>query len=440
MYNCNEVQVVVLMGGLGTRLHTINTPKSMVDVNGKPFFEYQFMLLLKAGFKKFVFLVGYKSEKIEQYFGDGSTYGEDISIKYSYDTEKLLGTAGAVVNALPLLEDSFLLIYGDSFMDVDYFEIIYRYFRSKKKALMTIMENSDKYDKSNVLYENGRILKYSKNSSDGFKHIDYGIEIFSKDVFYNLPHGEKIDLSDCQHNLVENDECATCEETHRFYEIGTPASLQEFKRYSQRRFFEPHGICFIDRDGVINNIVFNENTEQLDSPMSIQEFTFIDGAIDALKMLSEASFDIYIVTNQPAAAKGKTTLANLYDINHYMIKELSKRGINITGVSMCPHHPLGSPKTKEQFLVKKCECRKPASAMIKNILSMNKADFNYTFMIGDSYTDILAGKAEGVKTAFIGDYKCDICSRLNYCKPDIISRNLNEVVSLILREKENAFK
>ena len=120
---CEDMQVVVLMGGLGSRLkeQTLNCPKPLVPVHGKPFFEYELMLLLHAGFKRFVFLVGYRAGMIEEYFGDGSRYGEDISIRYSYDGETLLGTGGAVIRALSLLEEDFMLVYADSFMDVDLF-------------------------------------------------------------------------------------------------------------------------------------------------------------------------------------------------------------------------------------------------------------------------------------------------------------------------------
>lgn len=437
--SCRNIQVVVLMGGLGTRLRekVSDKPKSMVEINGKPFFQYQFELLLNAGFRRFVFLVGYKSEFIEEHFGDGKRFGTDVFIQYSYDGEVLLGTAGAIVNALSVLDDDFLLIYGDSFMDVDYFEIIYRYYRGKqvgKSALMAIMENAHRFDKSNVVYLDGRILCYDKrNTSADMRYIDYGIEMFNKEIFAYLPRNEKIDLADIQRMLVAEGKCEACEETHRFYEIGTPESLEEFRNYSKRRFEEPHSICFIDRDGVINEIVFNEDTEQLDSALSIKEFAFRDDAVDALKLLSDAGIELYVITNQPAAAKGKVTLLELYDINHHMVKELEHFGISIAGVSMCPHHPLGDDRSKERFLIKKCTCRKPDSGMIEKILAVNKMDADRSYVIGDSYTDVAAGKKAGVKTAFLGDFKCDVCGRLRHNKPDIVGAKFIDIVEQIVK-------
>lgn len=438
---CEDLQVVVLMGGLGSRLkeQTLNCPKPLVSIHGKPFFEYELNLLLQAGFRKFIFLVGYRAGMIEEYFGDGSRYGEDVSIRYSYDGEVLLGTGGAVIKALPMLEEDFMLVYADSFMDVDYFQIMYRYFAGKtsgQKALMTVMENGNRFDRSNVIYRDGEIKVYDKkNISEEMSYIDYGIEIFSKEVFSALEEtskGKIVDLSDIQKDLVEEKKCAACEEIHRFYEIGTPASLAEFTEYVEKRFVTPHGVCFLDRDGVVNEIVFNEDTEQLDSPLSVSQFHFLPGAVEGLRKLSESGLELFVVSNQPAAAKGKVTLSELYDINTHMAKELLKEGIEITEVSICPHHPTGSGRTKEQFLIRKCECRKPAAGLLLQIMKKHNIDPVHSYMIGDSYTDILAGRAAGVKTAFIGDYKCDVCGRLSYEKPDVTGKNLAEVAEKIL--------
>lgn len=438
---CKDLQAVVLMGGLGSRLkeQTTERPKPLVEVWGKPFFEYEFHLLLQSGFRKFVFLVGYRANMLEEYFGDGSRYGEDVSIQYSYDGETLLGTGGAIIKALPLLEEDFMLVYADSFMDVDYFQIMYRYFVGKAagmSALMTVMENGNRFDKSNVIYQDGGIKVYDKkNITAEMSYIDYGIEVFSKEVFASLAEsfcGKALDLSDIQKKLVEEKKCAVCEETHRFYEIGTPVSLKEFTEYAAKRFMEPHGACFIDRDGVINEIVYNEDTEQLDSPLAISQFQFLPGAVEGLKKLYESGMTLFIVSNQPAAAKGKAALSTLYDINTFMIKELLKEGVQIAEVSICPHHPVGSARTKERFLVRKCDCRKPAAGLLFEIMKKHKIDLTHSYMIGDSYTDMLAGRSAGVKTAFVGDYKCDVCGRLDFVKPDMIGKNLLEIAKQIV--------
>ena len=426
--NPADVQVVVLMGGLGTRLkdYTKECPKSLVDVSGRPFFDYQLDLLCAWGFKKFVFLIGYRAEMIEEHFGNGSDKG--ISISYSYDGEKLLGTGGAVRRALSLLEDDFLLLYGDSFMDIDYAETLYRYERGKAagaRALMSVLGNNDRFDKSNVVMDGGNIKLYDKhNTTPEMDHIDYGVCMYERSLFEGRAENEAFDIAEILHDLSVKGQLTAQVVTKRFYEIGSPASLAECSDYMQHRYGEDHPAVFVDRDGVINEIVWNEDIEQLDSPMKVSEFRFLPNVAEALKMIKEKGYYIFVVTNQPGAAKGKTDLATLYDINTYMIDSLSKEGVDIDDLFMCPHYPKELPLTKEKFLIKKCNCRKPEPGLIYRALRKYNIDMTRSFMIGDSCTDVSAGAAVGLQTIFTGDLKCDLCKKLGDLSPDFVAKDL----------------
>ncbi|MBO4890366.1 MAG: HAD-IIIA family hydrolase [Lachnospiraceae bacterium] len=428
MMNPGSVQVVVLMGGLGTRLKnfTKECPKSLVEVCGRPFFDYQLDLLTAWGFKKFVFLVGYKADMIEEHFGDGSSRG--ISITYSYDGEKLLGTGGAVRRALDLLEDDFLLIYGDSFMDIDYAETLYRYERGKaagERALMTVLCNNDRFDKSNVVMKDGAIALYDKhNTTPEMDHIDYGVCMYERSLFESYPEDTAFDIAEILHDLSVKGKLTAQKVTKRFYEIGSPESLAEFSGYVTRRFLEKHPAVFVDRDGVINEIVWNDDIEQLDSPMKVSQFRFLPDVAEALKTIKEKGYYIFVVTNQPGAAKGKTDLATLYDINTYMIDSLAKEGVDIDDIFMCPHYTKELPTTKEKFLIKKCNCRKPEPGLIYRAMRKYELDMASSFMIGDSCTDVTAGSAVGLSTVFIGDLKCDLCKKLGDISPDYIAKDL----------------
>ncbi len=428
MMNPADVQVVVLMGGLGTRLKnfTKECPKSLVEVNGKPFFDHQLELLCAWGFKKFVFLVGYRAQMVEDRYGDGSSRG--ISIRYSYDGEKLLGTGGAVRRALSFLEDDFLLIYGDSFMDIDYAETLYRYERGKKegyRALMSVLCNNNRFDKSNVVMDGGRLVLYDKhNPVPGMDYIDYGACMYERSLFDDRAEDEAFDIAEILHDLSVEGKLAAQIVTKRFYEIGNPDSLAEFTSYVKHRFDEEHPAVFVDRDGVINEIVWNDDIEQLDSPMKVSEFKFLPGAVEALKKIKEKGYYVFIVTNQPGAAKGKTDLATLYDINTYMIGCLAKEGVEIDDLFMCPHYPKELPLTKEKFLIKKCNCRKPEPGLIYRAMRKYGIDMQRSFMIGDSCTDVTAGAAVGLSTVFIGDLKCDLCKKLADLSPDFIAKDL----------------
>lgn len=425
---CARMQVVVLMGGLGTRLEsqTRHCPKPLLRVQGKPFFEYQLNLMRQAGFKKFLFCVGYHAKMIEEYFGDGSSFGVEIS--YSYDGETLLGTGGAVRNALPMLEEDFLLIYGDSFMDINYFEVVVRYLQglqAGKKALMTVMQNNNQFDKSNVICKDGEILLYDKRSCNSdMDYIDYGVSVFRRTLFEEYSPGEAFDLSALQNWLSVKKELACCEVEQRFYEIGTPDSLEEFSSYARRRWLSPHKAVFLDRDGVINEIVWNEDTEQLDSPLKREQFRLLPGVLDALKSIQRKGYLIFVVTNQPAAAKGKTSYAELCSINHQFVQTMREYGIEITALEMCPHFEHSTPYTKEFYLVQNCDCRKPKAGLIRHITEKYNIDLQNSWMAGDSFTDIVCGQSVGLHTAFIGKYKCDLCMMLECNKPDGVYSNL----------------
>ena len=159
------MQIVILCGGLATRLGDIakNNPKSMIEINGKPFLEHQIELLKKQSITDILLCVGYLSEKIMDYFGDGKNFG--VNIRYSYDGDKRLGPIGAVKNAEFLLDDIFFIMYGDSYVFVDFGKIYQHFLKRKKLALMTIYKNYDKYDKSNVAVNNSDIIRYNKEKT-----------------------------------------------------------------------------------------------------------------------------------------------------------------------------------------------------------------------------------------------------------------------------------
>lgn len=432
---CENLQAVVLMGGLGSRLEgrAKDCPKSMIKILGKPFFQYQMELMIQAGFRRFLFCVGHHAEAVRDYFQDGSRW--NVKIDYSYDGETLLGTGGAVRKALPLLEDDFLLVYGDSFMDVDYFEIAVRYRQAAaagKKALMTVMHNQNHFDASNVICEGGEIALYDKTANDPrMEYIDYGISVFSRDIFAELPPDRFLDLADIQRGLSVSGLLGCCEVERRFYEIGTPKALEEFIHYAEKRWDKPNKAVFLDRDGVINHICWNEDIEQLDSPLKRSEFSMMPGTAEALKQLQEKGYLLFIVTNQPAAAKGKTTFAELCAINHAFVQNMRQNGVEIAGVAMCPHFESASPLTRETFLIRKCNCRKPKTGLIEDILSKYNIDIKNSWMVGDSATDILCGKAVGLRTAFIGKFKCDLCMMCGGQKPEEVCTNLCECAERI---------
>jgi len=228
--------VAILAGGLATRLRPITEkiPKLLVEVAGEPFFSHQIQLLKAAGLKRFVLCVGFLGEKIVEYYGDGSRW--DVSIDYSFDGPKLLGTGGALIQALPKLGDSFYVLYGDSYLPIDYRAVGESFAQSGKLGLMTVYENREQYDASNVWFENGAIKLYDKKAKlPEMHHIDYGLGVFRAAAFSDFPRDAVVDLADVQKSLVARGELVGYEVTQRFYEIGSPAGLAELDRLLRNR-------------------------------------------------------------------------------------------------------------------------------------------------------------------------------------------------------------
>lgn len=226
------MQVAILAGGLAARLGslTLGEPKSMVKILGEPFLEYQLEILRSGGIKDIVLCIGHLGEQIENYFGDGSRLG--VNIRYSYEDEKLLGTAGALKRAEKLLEDPFLTMYGDSYLFLD-FNAVMSYFKSQNKlALMTVYKNYDRFDRSNTVVKGDLVKRYSKREkSEDMVYIGYGANIFRKEALKMIPQTQFYSLDDLFPRLIEREELLAFEVEERFYEIGSPQGLKEFEQY-----------------------------------------------------------------------------------------------------------------------------------------------------------------------------------------------------------------
>lgn len=224
--------VAILAGGLATRLRPITEtiPKALVEVADQPFIIHQLELLRRNGLTRIVLCVGYLGEQIEQVLGDGSSYG--VQVSYSFDGAKLLGTAGALKKALPLLTDSFFILYGDSYLDIDYQAIYRAFLAADQPGLMTVFRNADQWDRSNVIFADGRIMRYDKrNRVPEMQHIDYGLGILKREVLEPVSDDQPTDLADIYHELAEQGKLSGYEVFTRFYEIGSHDGLEETRRY-----------------------------------------------------------------------------------------------------------------------------------------------------------------------------------------------------------------
>jgi len=232
--------VCVLAGGLGTRLGGLTTrqPKPLLEVAGKPFLRHQLALLSEHGFTRVVLCVGYLGEQIEAAIG---TSCEGLAVQYSYDAPGLDGTLGAVRRAAPLLGERFLILYGDTYLLIDYQAVTRDWIASGEPALMTVLHNHGELERSNAEYAAGRVVAYDKFApTPEMEWIDYGLGGLTTGVLDLVPEDER-DLASLYHALAAAGRLHGYPAERRFFEIGTPGTLRETEQFLLHRSGAPDG-------------------------------------------------------------------------------------------------------------------------------------------------------------------------------------------------------
>jgi NDP-sugar pyrophosphorylase family protein len=240
----NRLPVAILAGGLATRLGPLarETPKSLVDVVGKPFVHHQLQQLRSQGVGRVVLCLGYLGERVVEAVGDGSLFG--LKVAYSFDGSELRGTAGAIRRALGLLGPAFFVLYGDSYLQVDYAAVQRAYEGANKLALMTVFRNDGRWDKSNVEFRDGSILSYDKMAqSPAMRYIDYGLGVFNRSALEAVPETGSSDLAAVYQEMLGRGELAGYEVAERFYEIGSVKGLEETRRHLAKRCHTRNSSC-----------------------------------------------------------------------------------------------------------------------------------------------------------------------------------------------------
>jgi N-acetyl-alpha-D-muramate 1-phosphate uridylyltransferase len=224
--------VAILAGGLATRIHplTKKRPKALLDIAGRPFIFHQLELLRKQGAERVVLCLGHFAELVVAAVGNGHQFG--LSIQYSFDGDQLLGTGGALKQALPLLGDSFFVLNGDSYLRCSLTGIQTAFERARRPALMTVLHNDSKWDRSNVVFRNGEVIEYDKTSwRSDMTYIDFGMSVLSRSVFARYVDTRILDLAHIYTELAKIGHLAAVEVSDRFYEVGSPQGIRDMETY-----------------------------------------------------------------------------------------------------------------------------------------------------------------------------------------------------------------
>ena len=234
MKDLASTPVLILAGGKATRLGEVTKtiPKALVPLAGQPFIDHQLAALHAQGLREVVMCVGHFAEQIREHVGAGARFG--LRVRYSDDGATLRGTGGAVRRALPLIGTGCFVLYGDSLLDVDYAKV-FAALPLNALGVMTVFRNEGSFDKSNVLWRNGRLVRYSKqDATPDMAHIDYGLSLLRRAAIERIPADQPSELAELYSALVGSGEMTGFEVTKRFYEIGSPQGLQEAEEFLRR--------------------------------------------------------------------------------------------------------------------------------------------------------------------------------------------------------------
>lgn len=433
------MKAVIQAGGKGTRLVSITKdliPKPMIKVANKPILEHQINNLKEYGIKDIIIIVGHLGEVIKNYFKDGQDFGVNITY-YEENPNNLLGTAGALYYIKDKLNDNFIFLLADIFININFAKMIN--FHQSNNALITLFAhpNSHPYDSDIIIEKNNVVKKFDYKSNDrsnyDYKNIvNAGIMIFNKDVLKLLNEEKKYDYEkDLVKPLLGTNKVYSYISSEYAKDTGTP------ERYNLVKEDYEAGICeqknlknlqkaiFLDRDGTIIKYIPFLNKKEL--------VELIPNAAEAIKEINNSGYLCIVVTNQPIIARGESTVENLEEIHKRLEVLLGQHGAYIDKIYYCPHHPDKGFEGEVKELKIKCNCRKPQIGMLEEARKDFNIDFNQSYIIGDSTLDIKTGKNAGVKTILVktgqagNDKKYDVSA-------DYIEKDLYSAVKRILRK------
>lgn len=417
------MKVVIMAGGKGTRIASVrnDVPKPMIEVCGKPILEHQIDNLKACGLTDITLVIGYLGNIIQDYFGNGEKFG--VKIDYFVEDHPL-GTAGALFK-MPQLTEDFLLLCGDTIIDVDFNKFIA--FHNEKNALASLVAhpNGHPYDSSLLVteiaeplesggmpVETHRVKRWMAKEDERLfykNRVNAGIEIISPELLKIVKENfvprhpetpDKIDLDrDVLKPYINTGRIYAYDTPEYIKDMGTPDRYydveQDLKsgKVHARNLKNKQKAIFLDRDGTINK------TEGFLT--NVNQFELIQGAAEAIKMINKSGYLAIVVTNQPVIARGDCTFEELQEIHDKMETELGKIGAFVDGIYVCPHHTdKGFPGERPEYKFN-CDCRKPKPGLILRAAKDFNIDLSESFMIGDTNRDVECGKNAGAKESLL---------------------------------------
>lgn len=433
-------QVVILAGGKGTRLRAVtgDKPKPLALADGKTLLERQLELVAAAGIREVCLLCGYKAEDIAEFCGDGSRWGLDITCVVE---QQARGTAGAVIDALDHLRDSFIVMYGDVVLDVDLAQLAATHEEHGPDATLLVHPNDHPADSDIVEVDDIGFVRAlhpypHPDGADLPNLVNAGLYVLEKRALAKLDEQlpEKPDFGKTVFPLMVEKGMRLFGYRSPEYikDAGTPERLEKTSRdlrsgrVAALSLRTPSPAVFIDRDGVLN-----ECRGHISSP---DEIVLLPGVAEALNRLNRSHYRTAIITNQPVVARGEVSEAGLERIHARLDTLLGAGGAYVDKLYFCPHHPDSGYAGERPELKFACSCRKPERGMIDRAAEELHIDLAASWFVGDMTADIELARRCGmrsilVETGFGGsDAKYDVV-------PTHKAANLGQAVDIILAEQ-----
>jgi histidinol-phosphate phosphatase family protein len=374
-------QAVILAGGLGTRLRplTDSRPKPMVEIHGKPFLAYQIEQLRDQGFEKVLLLLGYLPEVVQDYCGDGGSWG--INVEYSVSAVENQ-TGRRLKLAEPYLDPCFLLLYCDNYWPMQIERMWARFAPREVSSMITVYTNRDGYTRNSVRVDNeGFVVTYDKTcTAPGLQGVEISYAVMSKSVLDLIPDDNVLLEETLYPELSRRRQLLAYVTDHRYYSVGALHRLP-----LTEAFFTRKPTVILDRDGVLN-----QRPPRAQYVRTWEEFQWLPGAKEALRLLKESGYRVVVVSNQAGIGRGVMTDSDLAEINRRMLEEAEQTGGKIEAVYYCPHDWEAG-----------CECRKPNPGLLFEAQKEFHLDLTRTLFVGDDERDRQAAETAGCPFAMV---------------------------------------
>lgn len=432
-----EVNLVIIAGGKGTRLGLKHIPKPMVEVGGKPLLEHQINLARQYSIKNIYILSGHLSKVIYDYFGDGRRFG----IRIIHVTENSpLGTSGAVKQLENMVNERFMVFYGDIFLDVDLKSFMDFDGENDSIACIIVHPNDHPHDSDLIdINDENIVTAFHSKPHDEKKYyrnlVNAAAYILSPEIFKYIPQDKPSDFGkDIFPYILNSGSVIRSYKTAEYIkDIGTLERLEKVSRdiangkvkQFSKKYKRP--AIFMDRDGTI--------VRDVDLLHRVEDLELMPFSAAAIKKINNSDYLGFLATNQPVVARNLCDTSVIAMMHNKLETLLGREGAYLNDIYFCPHHPdRGYPEENPEFKVD-CDCRKPKTGMIEKAVKEYNVDIAKSWFIGDMTTDIQTGRNAGMKAVLVRTGKAGQDRKIDV-EPDYILDNVEDAIDFILSKKE----